>query len=212
MAKVIEDEDPDLLVADAEAAALEAQALVTAIEDRIMAGDESVSHEDLSKQISVARFASKFVEGARAKAAQIREDRAARARAALAAEVLRDAPEDGKELLAIVDRLIADSAAFMEKTDAHSAKVRGWVNRALELGVPDKGVPSEEHAGLGVSGSGDILVGDVRVTTVSGRNVLALLFHPVDGSGYFSGILPATDPDRIDAARGVVGNIGKAAV
>lgn len=212
MAKVIEDEDPDLLVADAEAAALEAQALVTAIEDRIMAGDSSVTHDDLAKQISVARFASKFVEGARAKAAQIREDRAVKARAALAAEVLRDAPEDGKELLELVDRLIADSAAFMERTDAHSEKVRGWVNRARQLGVPDTGYPSPDHAGLGVSGSGDILVGDVRVQTVSGRNVLALLFHPVDGSGYFSGILPATDPDHIGSARDAVGNIGRAAV
>ena len=200
-------EDPDLIVSDAEAAAVEAQALVTAIEDRIMAGDASVSHDDLSKQISISRFAAKFVEGARAKAAGIRAANAAKARDALRAEILRDAPANGDALLKLVDRVVEDSNRLVLAIEAHDAQQRGWVQRALDLGVPDRGVISADHAGMGVSAGGDLLIGTAVVRNVSASNIFRLLFIPIE-----NGIIPTPDLGSVASARSIVANIGKAAV
>jgi hypothetical protein len=202
------DIDPDVIVREAEQAADEAESLVQALEDKIMAGDGSVTHEALSTQISLARFARKLVGGARAKAEGIRVANAEKARAELRSEILRDAPANGDHLLVLVDQLIATSSELVISAAAHDAQVRAWARRALDLGAPDKGLPSEAHAGLGVSAGGDVLVGDVRIQTVASSNVLGLLFSP----GINSGIVPRTDEASLKLARQIVANIGKAAV
>lgn len=199
--------DPDVIVREAEQAADEAEGLVQALEDKIISGDDSVTHEELSNQISLARFARKLVDGARAKAEGIRVANAAKARAALRTEILRKAPENGEHLLAMVDTLIATSEQLMESAAAHDKQMTLWVRRALDLGVPDKGAISAAHSGMGVSAGGDVLIDDIRIQTVDGRNILRLLFNPTE-----NGIVPNRDPASIAAARSIVANLGKAAV
>lgn len=200
-------EDPEQIVADAETAATDAEALVAALEDKIMAGDASVTHEDLSTQISLARFARKFVEGAKTKAEGIRAANAAKAREALRAEILRDAPANGEHLLALIDSLMASANKLVEAANSHDAQLREWVRKALDLGVPDKGAASAVHAGLGVSAAGDVLIDAVMVRPVDAKNILRLLFVPIE-----NGIIPAPDPSNVAAARSIVANLGKAAV
>jgi hypothetical protein len=201
------DTDPDVIVREAEQAADEAESLVQALEDKIMSGDVSVTHESLSNQISLARFARKLVDGARAKAEGIRAANVAKARADLRTEILRDAPANGDHLLTLVDGLVATAKELVEAADAHDLQLTKWVQRALELGVPDKGAVSAAHAGLGVSAGGDVLVDSATVRSVNAKNIFRLLFNPME-----NGILPIRDPASIAAARSIVANLGKAAV
>lgn len=200
-------DDPEQIVADAEAAADEAESLVVTLEDRIMAGDAAVTHEDLGTQISLARFARKLVGAAKAKAEDLRAKQAAKSRADLREEILRDAPANGEHLLAIVDALVANSNELVTAAEAHDAQVRAWAQRALALGAPDKGVISAAHAGMGVSAGGDMLVDEVRVQTVGAKNIFRLLFVPVE-----NGIIPSPSLSNVESARSIVANIGKAVV
>jgi hypothetical protein len=200
-------EDPDQLVDDAVSAAEEARAQLAAMNDSVMAGEDKFSHSDLSNQKSFVSFAEKLIEGAKAKAEKIRTEREAKARQALREEILSDAPENGEHVLALIDSLVTTGRDLVEVSKAHSAQVRSWGLRALELGAPHLGVASEEHAGLGVSAAGDVLVDDIQVQTIDAKNILGLLFHEVQ-----NGIMPVTDETTLVAARSIAANLGKATV
>ena len=199
-----EDVDP---VAEAEAAAVEAEQLVTAVEDRIIAGDQSVTHADLSEKISLARFAHKLVEAAKTRAAAAREAEQAKAVKDLKATILAEAPATGDELLKLLDVGFSSLLEFVDRADAHDQQIRQWGIDAGALGVPGRGVVSPAHENMGTAAGGDILVGDIRVTAINAKNVLRFLFQAVD-----NGILPLRSEEYLQSARSIVSNHGKAVV
>jgi hypothetical protein len=129
---------------------------------------------------------------------------AAQARLDLKAEILADTLADASELSRLLDSLYAAALEFEARADAHSVKVRQWGVAARALGVPDRGVVSADHAGLGMEAGGTILVDEVRVPPVDAKSILNLTFRAVA-----NGILPSHDESGVAAARKLVANLGR---
>ncbi|MGN6325719.1 hypothetical protein [Pseudolysinimonas sp.] len=200
----VEEQDPDRIVADAEERAREAQALVTAIEDRIMAGDTSVSHEDLSSQISVARALALVVEGARTKAAQIREQSRGKALEALRAEIESRAPESGAELVTRL-RAVEDAAReYLAVAEAYSSLYEGWRLRLGQLDVK----PGRLDHGVGYTEFGGILTDEFTLQREDGGKYLHMIFNAPYGEP--ARLLLTHDEKRRDDVYRILGNIGKA--
>ncbi|NEN07619.1 hypothetical protein G3T36_17315 [Diaminobutyricibacter tongyongensis] len=129
------DEDPDVIVEDAEAKAVEAEALVTAIEDRIVAGDDTVTHADLSEQISVARFARKLVEAAREKAKSIRESKRQVVLSQIRGEMDAHATAEGTRRVELLTNVESAVLAFVSEYASDNAKFSDWRGRMAAAGV-----------------------------------------------------------------------------
>jgi hypothetical protein len=200
-------EDPDTIVSDAEAKAGEAEALVTAIEDRIVAGDDSVTHADLSEQISLARFARKLVDAAKTKAQGIREAQQKKALKDLKSEILEKSTANGDDLLKEFDTFYGAICRFVDKADAEDLNVSNWVKAATALDVPDKGAVSAAHENIGTSAGGDILINNIRLQKITAANVLRLVINDIQ-----NGYLPNRSEADVNSARSIVANHGKASV
>jgi hypothetical protein len=80
--------------------------------------------------------------------------------------------------------------------------------RLAELNVPQNGWPYGEHAGLGWSVAGDVLVDSAFVQAVDAKNMLRLIFNTYENGG----ILPNPQPEMPAHAYAKLANIGKAQV
>lgn len=212
MAKADEAEQaPDLdaeatkIVADAEAAAEEAKNLLIELERRVDSGDESVTRDEVEAAERDRNWLQKLIVGAKTRAEDLREQNRLAKLKELRNRILAEAPADGAALLAQLQALRAASLSVVKLADKASADTRGWVLEALALDVPDKGVISTSHAGLGVSAGGDVLVDDVTVHPVAAKTLFQLLFVDVE-----NGYLPTPDESRVAAAFDIARKMGKA--
>lgn len=124
---------------------------------------------------------------------------------ALRDEVLRDAPENGINLLAVLKPWWDLTTKIAGVCDAQSAWVNSVVQRARDLGIPDKGVASPDHAGLATSAGGDILVDDMIVRPLDAKQLFSLFFEHLQNGA----LLPTADQTRIDHAFAVASSYGK---
>lgn len=153
---------PDEEVAAAEAEAAEAQALIAALEQAVIDGDETITPEQLSAQEGLSRFARLRAEQTRKKAAKSKEAARQARLTSLRKEIEAEAHSAQNEIRSLVKT--ADEAISAIAVAAHSRneKFREWRQRMIDLGVPAKGpdflVPSKDHgnmaysAGYGTSG------------------------------------------------------------
>jgi hypothetical protein len=196
-------EDVALAWQDVESAKTEVEAL----RHRFVTGDDTVTQSEVASQVGVVEWLELVAHRAENQRERYEVAYAKQARLDLKDTILAGTAADGGELAQLLDSLYASAVEFVDKADAHSLQVRQWGNAAMALGVPDRGVISAAHEGLGIESGGTILVDEVRVPAVDAKSVLRLCFNAVE-----NGILPNRTASDVAAARATVANMGKAAV
>jgi hypothetical protein len=145
----------------AEAAADEAEALVAALEERVAAGDEEVTPDQLTAQEGLSRFAKLRAEATRRKA--ITAKAAARLSAAkeLRKEIDEYATGSGQTFAENLRAVAAAEETFRRNIADHNAKVHAWRRRMQDLGIPfadGRPYPPDEDANLALGRDGGALV------------------------------------------------------
>jgi hypothetical protein len=119
-------------VAVAEQQAVEADALVVALEERVRAGDDTITPEQLRVHEDVARFARLQADAARRRAEVERVSNRRVEAAKIVAEVGKHHAQ-GERLADLLRTIVASVVEFKQLTDAHNAAVSGWLDRAAPL-------------------------------------------------------------------------------
>ena len=184
-----------------------AKEAVEALRHRFVTGDDTVTQAEIASQQGVVEWLQLVADRTENQRERYEVAYAVQARKDLRAEVLAKAADNGDELLKLVDAIYGAACEFVDKANAHDAQLGQWEVAAKALGVPDRGVVSAAHEGLGVESGGTILIDFMRVQRVDAKSVLNLLFNAID-----NGILPDRSEPNVAAARRIVTNLGKAAV
>lgn len=170
--------DPE--VAAAEAEAREAEALVCELENRVIAGDETVTPDQITAQESLSRFARLRVKFTTDKAAKAQEAARLQACEALAEEIQSASKPEGAELAKALESVVRAFRSFSETVEARNVRILEWRKRAETLGVPEHVhpvAPPAQHGRLGLTPSGGayglagVIAGPVRVEQID-RDVL----------------------------------------
>lgn len=188
----------ELAVAAADREAQEHAHQAAELERRVAEGHDDVTADDIDRQHGLARFAKFRAAGARRKAELAEQARIKQARKDLRAEIEGASLHSGDKLADLLRAANTSVRAFMTATDERDYQIGGWVKRAKELGVPNTGVASADHEGLGLGGPGDVLAGDLVITRVNGYAALGVLF----GAGEYGAILPHPEIDPNDPIPG----------
>jgi hypothetical protein len=174
---------------------------------RFVNGDDSVTQAEIASQAGVVEWLELVAHRTENQRERYEIAYAIQARKDLKAEVLRDSAESGEELLKLMDVLYAAACEFEVRAEAEDTRLWKWADRARTLGVPDRGLISAAHEGLGIEAGGALLVDDLRIQKIDAKNVLRLLFNAIE-----NGILPNRNEGYVSSARSIVANHGKAAV
>lgn len=119
----VKSEDP---VAAAEQEAAEADALVAALEERVRAGDDQLTPDEIASAEQVARFARLRADAARRKATAETERIRVAAIAKLDAEQVKLTAGEGDRLVGLLESVTAAVVAFKAGIDQHNAAGRAW--------------------------------------------------------------------------------------
>ena len=122
----------------------------------------------------------------------------------LRTKILTEAPKNGDRLTALLKSWCEQTQEIVNICGEHSAWVRATAAEANTLGIPDKGVPSSEHAGLASNAGGDLLVDGITIRALEASQLLSWFFHKLG-----NGIVPTGDQTLIDHAFAAVANMGK---
>jgi hypothetical protein len=165
------DEVTDADAAQAAREADEAAALVDALEDRVIEGDDTITPGQITEQRELSRFA-RLRAAATARKAE-RAKRAARLRAldGIRAEMDAHGTDTGPKLAALLQAAEDATAEFCDAVNARNAKVTEWLKRMQDLDVPEHTNPlnpPDAHAGLGwESANGHVIAGSRRMRKVN---------------------------------------------
>ncbi len=188
---------PDQELAAAEVEAAEAEQLLQSLEEAVIAGDATVTPDDITRQDGLSRFARLRVEATRRKAAEAAVAARKAAIASIRDEVAADVATDSDELLEAFESAHAASVEFFNLAAAHNARLDSWRTRLQQLGVEEN---RHEH-GVGLNGIQQVVIDGVALERVEGARFLNMLFTGQADSN--SGQLePAkiVDGSRIQAA------------
>ncbi|WP_371588271.1 hypothetical protein [Streptomyces virginiae] len=164
------DAEATLIQADEEAA--EAVGLLSALEDRVRDGDESITAEELTKARELGSFARLRTAATKKRAV------AARQKARLAALAELKGEMDTYQASADTDQLVDDIfdalRAFTAHYESHNQHVNDWNARMKELGVTrvqghQFTLPEDGH--LGLNGR-DVYAGADTYQTIDGQGLL----------------------------------------
>lgn len=163
----------DTTVATAVQEADEADGLAAALEERVRAGDDTITPEQIAAARELGHFAQLRAEATRRKA----EDAKRTARLAALAELRTDidAYTETTDTDQLVDNIFDALLAYTQHFDAHNARVTQWGARMVELGVPKvQGAINlhAEHAHLGRNGA-DLHVGNTVYAPVNHKGNLS---------------------------------------
>lgn len=170
--------DPE--VAAAEAEAREAEALVRELENRVIAGDDSVTPDQITAQESLSRFARLRVKFTSDKASKAHEAARLQACEALAKEIQSASKPEGAVLAKSLESVVRAFRSFSEAVEARNVRVLEWRKRAEALGVPEHShpvPPPAKHGRVGLTPNGGayglagVIAGPVRVEQID-RDVL----------------------------------------
>ncbi|MCS5732381.1 hypothetical protein [Herbiconiux daphne] len=208
-----EDEKPELVtdadVRAAEKAANEAEALVAALEEAIMDGDETVGEEQVLEQEKLSRFARLRVEATRRKAERSKEARRQAALTELRAEIESFADGSGKTFAKHLREAEKALTALAVGAYERNEQIKAWKSRMVALGVPAKNptfiVPSKEHKELSYAESGygirGVQVGtreiELRDTGMFVQGLIGLLVRELNERGVSGHYLTADVPVSI---------------
>lgn len=146
--------EKDVQTAEQEAA--EAEALIGALEQKVIDGDESVTVEQIEQQRGLSRFAKLRAAAAQRKAERHRQAARLRACDELRREVEESAANAGKKLAKLLRDAEKATRVFVEAMDERNRQLYGWHQRATELEVPvhtSPLLPPKCHAHLGRTGN-----------------------------------------------------------
>jgi hypothetical protein len=124
--------------------------LVTAIEEQVSTGDESVTSEDLSSKHSLGRFAQLRVQALRTKVERLRGDAHRKMCAQVADQVQQLADESGPGLAAALRAAQDAVRAFVALAEARNTKLADLYDEARQL-VPEFTGPGSEIRGPSAS-------------------------------------------------------------
>lgn len=194
------------IVRAAEQEKTEAEALATALEDRIKDGDETVTPQALEEARSLRGFAKLRTEAAQRKAERAREAERQRQLRTLRTEMKERPGLDHKHLADLLRTAEEALSAFVATAKGHNAQVMTWYERMLALQVPElkHPAPPAEHARLGWRANhiGPTLLMDypiIQIDQISPDHLLAGLLDRVTAQhqlGQVTGI-PGSDPYEV---------------
>lgn len=177
-------------VRQAEQDAKDAAALVDALEEQVIDGDDEITADEIEAQRKLSGFAK-----LRAQATARKAERAARAARLkkcdeLRAEIEAYATDTGERYVALLQAAEDAVAAFTDAVRDRNTQLDQWRHRMVELQIPKHGnplVPPAEHAHLGLNGK-QVIAGRRRLDKVDpgawlGRMLarVASAHHPVRG-------------------------------
>jgi hypothetical protein len=143
--------------ADVEAAeqeAADAEAEVNALEERVLAGDESVTADAIEKQRGLSRFAKLLAQRTARKAERAKQAARLKACDALRQEIEAHSTEVGPKLAKALRKAEAALTEVFRIEYERNVQVGQWRRRASELGVPEHRspfAPPAEHAHLALN-------------------------------------------------------------
>lgn len=161
----------DQVVETAESEAIEADGLVEALEERVLAGEPEVTATEFEQAQGLAKFARKRAEGARQRKAAAEAAQLAAATAGLverfeAATATRSAvhSEGQQKFEAAVEKAARD---WMKAASMCDRQIREVVTEAnsldiprYEVGEPQRAGPCKGHDRVVIAGHPDLIVGD----------------------------------------------------
>lgn len=217
---VVEAPDPDAeadkIVADAEAAAKEAEGLLTELEQRVESGDTSVTREAIESAEKDRTWLRKLVAGAKARADVVRENARRSKLSALRQEIDADSLASGDEFVTLLANVEDAVRAFAKGFQDRNEKITAWRKRAEALragSMQGRLVPSSDDAGIGLvdGADADLRVGDRLLTRhYSGRILTSLLHNLATGSDavpYFRDQHSNSPISGLDEVRALVARI-----
>jgi hypothetical protein len=143
-------------VHQAEREAREAVALVDALEQRVVNGDETVTHDEIEQARSLGRFAKLRAQATARKAEQTR----AAARLATLerlAEQMRARHSDAGHIIDLMLQMEAATAALIELCGQRNTDFTEWIRAMVAQGVPQDGIGAE-HGRVGWRQDGTVVV------------------------------------------------------
>lgn len=187
VADAVEAADVDnqaVTVAEQEAA--EAVALVAALEQRVIEGDEGIGFEEIEAARGLGRFARLRAEATRRKVERARQAARLRALDDLRAEVEQYGATGGERLVRLLGEVERAVSAFQNAVDQRNKLVDAWSHRAVELGAPAHHAPCPPPAEHGMVGQ----------MPAPGRGVIAgaRRLSPLDGDAWLARVLRPTSP------------------
>lgn len=147
--------------------AREAEDLITALEHRVVQGDDTVTAEQIEGQRSLSRFAKLRAQAAKRKADRARAAARLKACDALRAEIEGYASGSGERFAELLRDVASATRAFLTAIDERNARVHDWGERMRDLGVPEHTnptIPPATHAHLGYHGP-EVIAGRRRLDT-----------------------------------------------
>jgi multidrug efflux pump subunit AcrA (membrane-fusion protein) len=168
--------DADYAAAKQEAA--EAEALVTALEDRVKDGDDTITPDQILAQESLSRFARLRLEATRRKLEKAKAKRRLDAANALHDEITAYAGGIGQKLANKMRAIEKAEQALVTLADQHDALIRSWRARAEALKIPVTDFrpmpPARDgHLALGTDGATTVLhAGRRKLELVEGETLL----------------------------------------
>jgi len=207
--------DPQAIIANAQQEEREAAALVTTLEEKVRDGDESVTFEEVEKARGLLSFVRLRQEAARRKAAKAQEAARLAACEALYADIVSHAEGEGAEFSKLLQTATDAFAAFHDAVEARNERVRGYWQKATDLGVPEhkhNGPAPTTHGGvrLGAGSSSGLYAGVVagrrRVDSIDANVFMNRALDVLKRQGKFkemdyvdAGVDLFGDLERIDA-------------
>ncbi|WP_431279883.1 helix-turn-helix domain-containing protein [Leifsonia poae] len=173
---------------------------------RVVNGDDTITQSDIASQQGVVEWLELVAHRTENQRERYEEAYAIRARKDLKAEILASQVGDSQQLLQSLNSLFAYVRSIETLGAEHDARYKDWGNRLRALGVPELGVVSEDHDGMGMeSGGSAILIDSVRLAPVNAPNLLRLIFDVGE-----TGIAMTKDESRLRMAIEIVEPVGKA--
>lgn len=184
--------DAETLVATAEAEAREARQLVDALQEKVRAGDDTVSPEQIATARELGEFARLRADAAARKAEHAQASARTAALLELRAELDTHQQDRGTRYAAHLKTAEDAIRAYLDEVASDNEQIRQWQQRMRDLDVPEHTThhtPPDEHAGLGYSSQGlnahCLIAGEQRIRRTNAEQwlctMLARIVHDTRG-------------------------------
>ncbi|MES9804977.1 hypothetical protein [Streptomyces cinereoruber] len=152
-------------VADAEQEAQEAAALVTALEERVRDGDDTVTPEQIASARELSNFARLRADATARKATEAKRTARLAACEELRSEIDDYQADNGDQAVKLLDTAYAALVAYITHVQDHNDLIRSWRERMTQLKVPQHSsptIPPAEHANLGQGHHSAVVAGSTE--------------------------------------------------
>lgn len=157
----------------AEREAEEAERFAQSLVEKVAAGDDDITPDEIEAQEKVSRFARLRASGVRARAERYRAAARLQKIRDLRDEVIATAPQSGDDLVKALKAVEKAARKFTELAEAHDQRLVDWVKRVQALRI---NTGTSEH-GVGLNGINQLVVNGVTFDLVHGALRLGGVFQ-----------------------------------